>query len=267
MSCDEPNPTVANPWTHLAALTPARIALGRSGISIPTRASLAFNAAHAAARNAVHQKLDTAALISELQCMSVAILAVRSAAATREIYLQRPDLGRTLDAASARIVDAARSRPADVAFVVADGLSALAIERNAPALLTRMYELANRNGWRLAPLVVAEQARVALGDEIGERLGAKIVVVLIGERPGLSSPDSLGVYLTFDPHVGRSDAERNCISNVRHEGLSAEAATHKLAYLIGEALACGYSGVALKDRSDSVSIEAGSGNSNFLIES
>lgn len=266
MSDDAAPPAARDPVQHLASLTPARIGLGRSGISIPTRASLAFNAAHAAARTAVHHALDVATMTAVLAPLHIPVLTVRSRAPDRTTYLQRPDFGRRLDEASSRRLAEIAAVPADLAIVVADGLSALAVERNAPTLVRLLIEHARDAGYSLAPLVIASEARVALGDEIGERLRARIVVVLIGERPGLSSPDSLGVYLTLGPRVGRTDAERNCISNVRDGGLDAETAERKLAYLIAEALRLGLSGVDLKDRSDEHAGIVVPRRRNFLIE-
>lgn len=241
-------PSAIDPWTGLRRLTPARIALGRAGPAWPTDEVLAFGLAHARARDAVHLALDVDALEAQLRADGYAPLRVQSAAADRPTYLRRPDFGRRLDAASGRSLDAHRSGP-DLAVVVADGLSALAVQRHVCPLLAalRMHSPAL---WEVAPVIIATQARVALGDEIGERLGAGFVVVMIGERPGLSSPDSLGLYLTHAPRVGRTDAERNCISNVRPEGLGYGAAAAKLDWLVREGLRRGITGVALKDESE-----------------
>jgi len=242
-----------DPWTRLRQFTRARVAIGRTGHAQTTETILAFGLAHAQARDAVHLPLDAAALEAALhQTGSEAgpdVLHVHSAARDRDQYLRRPDLGRQLDADSrARI--AASAPPCDVVFVIADGLSALAAQRHALPLLQAV--LARLQGWQVGPIVIARQSRVALGDEIGERLGARQVVMLIGERPGLSSPDSLGVYLTFDPRVGRTDAQRNCISNVRPEGLSYAEAADRLVFLMRGAVALGRSGVDLKDDSAAV---------------
>ena len=232
----------ADGWCGLARLTPARIAQGRSGVSLPTAQALAFQAAHAAARTAVHAPLDAAALAARLGPRFPGVHLARSMAADRATYLQRPDLGRRLDPAT---------RPpraeADVAVAIGDGLSALAVERNAEGFLDAFLPRAARQGWRLAPLVVATQARVALGDEIGAALGARLVMMLIGERPGLSAADSLGLYLTYDPRPGRLDAERNCVSNIREGGLGWAEAAYRADYLVTEALRRGLTGVALKD--------------------
>jgi ethanolamine ammonia-lyase small subunit len=242
-----------NPWDALRRFTNARIALGRAGSSLPTAPLLAFNLSHAQARDAVHQPLDVAALHASLRASGFNTLDAESAAPDREHYLRRPDLGRKLnDESAARLRDYAVTAAAafDVVFVVADGLSAHAAARHAVPLLERMRsQLVSLS---IGPIVVARQARVALGDGIGELLRARIVVMLIGERPGLSSPDSLGIYLTYEPRMGKSDAERNCISNVRPEGLGYDAAAFKLHYLLTEATRLKLTGVKLKDDSDAL---------------
>ncbi len=250
-------PVVANPWQVLRALTPARIALGRAGAGLPTGALLEFGLANARARDAVHAPLDADALDADLRMQGVTPLRVHSAARDRGSYLARPDFGRRLDADSARRLDAARTAGATAEIVVAieDGLSSLAVQRHAQPLLAALRGLVPQR-WTDIAVVVALQGRVALGDEIGARLGARLVVVLVGERPGLSSPDSLGIYLTHAPRVGRSDAERNCISNVRPQGLGYADAARRLDWLAGAALARGYSGVALKDDSDAAALTA-----------
>ncbi|MDW3681234.1 ethanolamine ammonia-lyase subunit EutC [Cupriavidus sp. CV2] len=238
-----------NPWQRLRQFTAARIALGRAGHSQTTQAVLAFGLAHAQARDAVHLPLAREAIERALHDAGFSSVAAHSAAPDRQHYLRRPDLGRQLDEASrARLAQARPAEPPDVVFVIADGLSALAAERHGVALLLHVRE--RLPDWRIGPVVVAEQSRVALGDEAGHLLGARQVVMLIGERPGLSSPDSLGIYLTYDPRPGRSDAERNCISNVRPEGLPYAPAADKLAFLLRGALALGRSGVDLKDDSE-----------------
>ncbi|QGZ60103.1 ethanolamine ammonia-lyase subunit EutC [Paraburkholderia acidiphila] len=248
-----------NPWGGLKAFTNARIALGRAGNGLPTAPLLAFNLSHAQARDAVHQPLDAEALRRTLEAQGFATLGVESAAPDREHYLRRPDLGRRLSEASRAALAgsagsggaaaaASNGEPPEVVFVIGDGLSAFAAAKQAVPLLLAVR--ARLTDWRIGPVVVARQARVALGDEIGELLGAKLVAMLIGERPGLSSPDSLGVYLTYAPKVGCHDAQRNCISNVRPEGLPYEAAAHKLHYLLTHARRLGLTGVGLKDDSD-----------------
>jgi len=226
---------------RLRDFTPARVDLGRAGSSIPTRALLDFQLAHAKARDAVHLPLAVNSLVVELK--NIPSIALISAARDRDEYLKRPDLGRSLS-------DTSRERLAplradyDAAFVIADGLSALAVHRHAVPLLKLLLRDLD---WRIAPVAIVEQARVAIGDEIGDLLGARIVVVLIGERPGLSSPDSLGAYLTWQPRPGRTDAERNCVSNIRAEGLSYAGAAHKLLFLMNESRRLKLSGVRLKE--------------------
>lgn len=242
--------TPPNPWLELRRLTPARIALGRSGTSLPTQAQLDFQFAHAQARDAVHLPFDHTSLTEQLTGKGRETLLLHSAASDRDRYLQRPDLGRRLDDASARqLREYAESHPGavDLAIVVADGLSSLAVHRHSVPFLAQLEEQARAEGWSLSPVILVEQGRVAVADEIGELLGAKMVVILIGERPGLSSPDSLGLYFTYAPKVGLSDASRNCISNVRLEGLSYGLAAHRLLYLMREACRRQLSGVSLKD--------------------
>ena len=253
-----PAPDTPNPWLELRRLTPARIALGRTGTSMPTAAQLDFQLAHAQARDAVHLPFDHVALSEQLNAKSRETLLLHSAAADRDSYLQRPDKGRRLDEASAQSLrDYAAAHPGgiDVAVIVADGLSSLAVHRHTVPFLERMEELASAEGWRLSPVILVEQGRVAIGDEIGELLGAKMSVVLIGERPGLSSPDSLGLYFTYAPKIGLNDAHRNCISNVRLEGLSYGMAAHRLLYLMREACKRQLSGVNLKDEAQLHSLE------------
>ncbi|WDD95890.1 ethanolamine ammonia-lyase subunit EutC [Burkholderia sp. FERM BP-3421] len=242
-----------NPWGELKAFTNARIALGRTGSSLPTAPLLAFNLSHAQARDAVHQPLDVEALHRALADAGFASLDAHSAAPDRQHYLRRPDLGRRLsDASRAALAQAgeAAGEPPELVFVIGDGLSAFAAAKQALPLLQAVRGRLDVDGWRVGPVVVAQQARVALGDEIGELLRARLVAMLIGERPGLSSPDSLGVYLTYAPKVGCHDALRNCISNVRPEGLPYAAAAHKLHYLLTHARRLGLTGVGLKDDSD-----------------
>jgi len=232
-------------WAALRRHTAARIALGRAGNSLPTREVLAFGLAHAQARDAVHTPLDCAALIGQLQQDGWGVLPVHSRAPDRAAYLARPDWGRRLDAASAAAVRAAAVGTAapDVVFVIGDGLSSTAVQSHAAALLAAVRPLLGVPV--LAPVVVCTQARVALADEVGELLAARLAVSLVGERPGLSAADSLGAYLTFGPRIGRSDAERNCISNIRPQGLDLPAAAAQLAALIDAALRAACSGVAL----------------------
>lgn len=241
----------------LRRLTAARIALGHTGISLPTGAHLDFQLAHARARDAVHHALDVDRVRDDLQALpGLQVICLRSRAETRATYLRRPDLGRRLDDASRELLLASASvtaqeenAPPDVLFVVADGLSSIAIERNAAPLLQEILPLLAGQGLRVGPLSLVQHGRVAIGDEIAECLNAPLVVVLIGERPGLSAPDSMGIYLTWNTRVGMTDEARNCISNVRPEGLPHPAAARRLLYLIREARARRLSGVALKDES------------------
>ena len=261
-----------NPWLELRRLTPARIALGRTGTSLPTNAQLDFQFAHAQARDAVHLPFDHAALSAQLTERGRESLLLHSAAANRNSYLQRPDLGRKLSDESAQALReyaAAHPGGVDLAIVVADGLSALAVHRHTLPFLTRLEEQMNADGWSTAPVVLVEQGRVAVGDEIGQLLGAKMLVMLIGERPGLSSPDSLGLYFTYNPKVGLTDAYRNCISNVRLEGLSYGMAAHRLLYLMREACRRQLSGVNLKDEAQVQTLESDAGvdtKGNFLLD-
>lgn len=232
-------------FARLRETTPARIGLGRSGVSIATRDHLAFELAHAQARDAVHDALDVDALARSLHALSQNVVRVASEAADRETYLARPDLGRRLNASRERLMDSARG--CDVAFVVADGLSARAVAAHGVAVLSRLLPICAGQGLTVGPLAIVEQGRVAVGDEIGAILDARIVCVLIGERPGLSSPDSLGIYLTLAPAPGRTDADRNCISNIRADGMSYDEAAGRCGWLIAEALRRGATGVALKD--------------------
>jgi len=240
-------PVQPDPWEALRGLTPARIALGRSGPGLPTRAVLEFGLAHARARDAVHTEPDFDALEAALRLDGYAPLRVHSAAHDRMTYLTRPDLGRKLDAAGTQLLRA-HARACEIAVTIADGLSATAVQQHALPLLAALRAQALER-WNAIPVVLARQGRVALGDAIGEALGARLMVMMIGERPGLSSPDSLGLYLTYAPRSGRADAERNCISNVRPAGLPYAEAARKLDWLCAAALARGLTGIALKDDS------------------
>jgi ethanolamine ammonia-lyase small subunit len=264
---------IADPWQALRQFTAARIGLGHTGTSQPTHAQLDFQLAHARARDAVHHALDTAGLAQALEpawAPSPSPLLLRSAAENRTVYLQRPDLGRRLDAPSrerlsARRESNAHESPYDLSVVVADGLSAFAVEQHAAPLLQALRARLEAETWVLAPLAIVEQGRVAVGDEVGELLGAKIVVVLIGERPGLSSPDSMGLYITWAPRVGLTDERRNCISNVRPAGLGFDDAAARLHYLLSEARRRQLSGVHLKDETGAAdALPAGSGPA-FLL--
>ena len=270
---------VANPWAPLRQFTAARIALGRSGTSLPTQPQLAFQLAHAQARDAGQLALDVPQLLQDIELAGLAsardCLVLDSAAADRLTYLQRPDLGRRLSDESRAVLTAlpvpVAARHCDISLVIADGLSALAIARSAvPFVAALMRQLAPEN-WFMAPLTVVRMGRVAVADEVGERLGARLVVLLIGERPGLSSPDSLGVYATWMPRVGLNDADRNCISNIRPAGLGYEEAARKLYYLLCEMRRRELSGVNLKDETTrdisavAVGDAIGAPRDNFLL--
>ena len=233
----------ADPWSALRRHTPGRIALGRAGTSLPTPEVLRFAAAHAAARDAVHLPLDVDTLLADLRARGFDAATAASRAGSRTEYLTRPDLGRQLAPASA---DALEGEGGGLCIVVGDGLSAVAAQRHAAPLLAALREA----GVVARRVVVATQARVALGDAIGERVGAEAVLVLIGERPGLSSPDSLGAYLTWAPATGRVDSERNCVSNIRPEGLPPAQAAARIAWLVRESRRRRVTGIALKDESE-----------------
>jgi ethanolamine ammonia-lyase small subunit len=242
--------TPADPWTALRRHTQARIALGRAGTSLPTAEVLRFAAAHASARDAVHLPLDVAALLADLRAHGLDAACVSSRAATRADYLARPDRGRQLAPESEAALDDAA--PASLCIVIGDGLSAVAVQRHAVPLIVALLAAlrGDQEGDASARIVVATQARVALGDAIAHKLAAPLVLVLIGERPGLSSPDSLGAYLTWAPRVGRADSERNCVSNIRPEGLPLAEAAARLAWLVRESRRRHVSGIALKDDSE-----------------
>lgn len=251
-----PAPTTApDPWVALRRHTPARLALGRSGVSLPTDEVLRFAAAHAQARDAVHVPLDVPALVAELQADGWQPLVAISRAPDRDGFLRRPDWGRRLAAASVDLLQAqapTHGAGPELALVLGDGLSAIALQRHARSVLQALRAaLAAGPGpaLRWAPPVIATQARVALADEVGQILGAGLVLMLLGERPGLSSPDSLGAYLTNAPRVGCHDAQRNCVSNIRPAGLPPAQAAARLAWLVREALRRRLSGVGLKDDS------------------
>ena len=258
---------VSNPWAGLRRLTPARIALGRAGTSLPTKPHLEFQVAHALARDAVHRELDISSLKAALEARGETVIPLASAAGNRAAYLQRPDQGRKLGAESRALLQgvAKPARSYDVAFVIGDGLSALAIETNVLPFWDVLKPAVAAGGWTVAPITIVKGARVAAGDEVGQLLGASLVVMLIGERPGLSSPDSMGLYMTYAPRVGLTDEARNCISNVRREGMSYEEAAHKLLYLMTEARKRSLSGVMLKDEAESLPALSKQPSKPFLI--
>ena len=243
-------PAMKDRLAALKAATPARIFLPGAGSTVATSAHLAFQLAHAEARDAVEDRLDAEALAARLNTGGLQALSVESAAPSRRAYLVRPDLGRRLaETGRARLQPFAGDY--DLVFVIADGLSARAVAAHAGPVLDATFAALPAGSWKIGPVVIVSQGRVAIGDEVGKLLGAKLVAVLIGERPGLSSPDSLGVYVTFAPRIGRTDAERNCLSNIRPEGMSYAEAAAKLVYLVSEARRRSASGVGLKDESPS----------------
>ncbi len=241
----------ADPWEHLRRHTAARIALGRAGASLPTGEWLRFGVAHALARDAVHAPFDTGALAARLVSHAFDALPVQSAAPDRATFLRRPDLGRRLSPPDAARLAALTAAACDLAVVVGDGLSAVAAERHALPLLLELRPRLEAAGLAVGPVAVARQCRVALGDEVGAALRARAVLVLLGERPGLSSPDSLGAYLSWAPAPGLADSQRNCVSNIRPEGLVVAEAARRIAWLLVEARRLGATGIVLKDRSDS----------------
>ncbi|MEM8976971.1 MAG: ethanolamine ammonia-lyase subunit EutC [Pseudomonadota bacterium] len=242
-----------DPWHGLSTRTPARIAIGRAGGSLPTREVLEFSMAHAQARDAVHAAFDRDGLAEQLASLNVETLAVDSKATDRAVYLRRPDLGRRLAPASRTKLsnDTTQMKP-DLTIVVADGLSAAAVNSGAFELVKAFLPHVAKLNIEIGPVVLATGARVALGDEIGALIGAELVAVIIGERPGLSAADNLSVYLTYEPSVGRNDAERNCISNIGDDRLSPTAAAANLAWLINAARDRKLTGVALKDESEAL---------------
>ena len=235
-------------WHPLKAFTSARIALGRTGTAIPLKEVLAFKLAFAYAKDAVYSALNLDELTTQLSGLNLPIYSLKSQATSRAEYLQRPDYGRLLRPQSIDLLKNIRSTTQyDVAFIIADGLSATAINKHAFAVIQLLINELNRLNYSIAPISIVEQGRVAISDEIGFYLNAQMSVILIGERPGLTSPDSMGAYLTFNPQLGLTDESRNCVSNIRPEGLVYEFAAQKILYLIQESLRLQLSGVALKD--------------------
>jgi ethanolamine ammonia-lyase small subunit len=233
----------------LRSLTPARVGLGRTGAGMPTAALLDFTLDHARARDAVHAAFDVSTIVSGLKNLGLEAFAVCSRARDRKDYLSRPDLGRALDQASQHLLASHNGSSCRLAIVVGDGLSPTAVNAHAIQVVRSLIPRLAADGIEIGKAVVATGARVALGDEIGAILGARMIVMLIGERPGLSAPDSLGAYLTFAPRPGRTDAERNCVSNIHGSGLGYDEAAFRIAWLIREGLTREITGVALKDES------------------
>lgn len=269
----------SNPWQNLRQYTDARIALGRVGGSIPTQAHLAFQADHAKARDAVHLPLDYELLGKKLQVFGLPIMTLESCVDTREMYLQRPDLGRSLSKESiGKLTSYSEKKTVenrknannghdfhyDVAITITEGLSSFAITENIENMLASLLSKLNLLGFTIAPLSIVKQGRVAVADDVGFYLKARMSIILVGERPGLSSPDSLGIYFTFDPEPGCPDSKRNCLSNIRRRGMHHTQAAERLAYLLKEAEQRGYSGVDLKDETETSNTAVGV---NFLLPS
>jgi ethanolamine ammonia-lyase small subunit len=238
-----------DPWADLRHLTAARIGLKRTGASVATGPMLDFRLAHARARDAVHEPLDRSRLSDDIAALDVEVIEVASAAEDRQHYLMRPDHGRLL-AADSEAVLAPHAGRHDVVFVVTDGLSARAVQTHAQPVLAALLPALRTEGWRIAPVVVAHHGRVAIGDAVAALLRADSVAILIGERPGLTAPDSMGAYLTWKPHAGTTDADRNCVSNIRPDGIGYADAAFKIAHLLRAMRARRRSGVQLKDDSD-----------------
>jgi ethanolamine ammonia-lyase small subunit len=253
--CSPPAETGDDPWADLRRFTAARIGLQRSGASLATAPLLEFRLAHARARDAVHAPLDTERLGAELAPLGLPVLAAASAVRDRAQYLMRPDLGRQLAPDSTSLLESHADSGHDVALVVSDGLSAHAVARHAPPLLAALLPRLRAADWRIAPLTIVRQGRVAIGDAAAQRLHARAVVILIGERPGLSAPDSMGAYLTWQPGPATTDANRNCISNIRPAGIDPPVAALKIMQLLRAMRARQLSGVALKDESEQDLIE------------
>ncbi len=255
-------------WSSLSAFTQARIGLGHAGVSLPTNAQLQFNVDHALARDAVNTPLDIKKITQDLQAKSIPSICLQSAAASREQYLQRPDFGRRLNEGSKAELSyyaEKHSEQIDVALVLVDGLSSIAVQRHGVELLESLSFGLNERNLTCSPTIVVQQGRVAIGDEIGESLKARSVVLIVGERPGLSSPDSLGIYYTYAPTQGLNDAGRNCISNIRPAGLTAREATSKTLWLIEQSFTRKLSGVDLKDTSQQALSRTNNSSGNFLL--
>lgn len=256
-------------WQSLNKLTSARIALGRAGMSITTNTHLTFQLAHSQARDAVNLDLDFNALQNEFINHTFQSLLLNSKISNRAEYLQRPDKGRLLAQDSiADLEDYKKvNSKTDIAIVVVDGLSSFAIEHHALPFLQILIPELEKHNYTIAPICMVKQGRVAVGDHVGEILSAKMVVMLIGERPGLSSPDSMGIYFTYQPKIGATDADRNCISNIHSNGLTYDEAVQKVMFLIEESQRLQLSGVHLKEGSSSDDvIQISSNHKNFLLE-
>ncbi len=256
---------MSDSWLALRRFTQARIALGRAGHALPTTAVLEFQLAHAQARDAVHAPWDIDLFAERVRSLGEEVLILETPVASRSEYLRRPDLGRMLTEAARARLRQVQADPADVALIVSNGLSSTAVERHGLPLLQAIVRGYRARGIGIAPICLVANGRVALCDEIGSTLAARLAVIVVGERPGLSAADSLGIYLTYGPRQGNSDAERNCISNIREpDGLSYQAAAAKLSYLTAEAIRRGVSGVALKDETGGLLSEGEHGEGGLL---
>jgi ethanolamine ammonia-lyase small subunit len=249
MSPEQTNFVQQDSWEYMRKLTTARIALGHVGVSLPTKELLAFRLAHAQARDAVYSGLNMEKIKNQLSQANLFFLEIKSSSDSRNEYLKNPTTGRKLHEDSKQLLKQQNTH-ADLCFILADGLSATAVNEHAVKVLEILYEKLKKIGWIIAPIVIAQQARVALSDEIGSLLKAEMVVMLIGERPGLSSPNSMGAYITYHPEPGLTDERRNCVSNIRPNGLSYHFAAEKIFYLLTEMKIRKISGVVLKDRQD-----------------
>ena len=249
-----PQAAADDAFAALRGLTAARIGLARSGASLATKPLLDFRLAHARARDAVHDDLDPETLLSDLAPLGLPVIEVESAATTRQDYLTRPDLGRRLSSEAMSNLESRAGASSDIVFVIADGLAARAVQAHAAPLLQRAIPALIEEKWRIAPHVIVRHGRVAIGDAIAGALHARLAVVLIGERPGLSAPDSMGAYLTWRPSPTTTDAERNCISNIRPDGIGYDDAAFKLLHLLRTMRKQERSGVSLKDDSDRLTI-------------
>lgn len=261
------DPAVANSWQKLKEFTDARIGLGRAGCAIPTKRLLEFQMDHANARDAVHIPLDIENLLAGLPS-KYGHLVLESRAADRATYLQRPDYGRRLSDRSVTSLNSYLESQTDqykAAIVIVDGLSSTAVQAHAGEMAETLCNLMEEKGYSLAPICVVQQGRVAIGDEIGDILGVDLLILMVGERPGLSSPDSLGIYYTFKPALGLQDSSRNCISNIRPAGLSFQEAADKLIWLIDESIKINQSGVMLKDESEAIDAITNEESSVFLL--
>jgi ethanolamine ammonia-lyase small subunit len=240
-------PVTKDAWSSLRNFTPARIALGRSGISVPSQEVLRFKMDHAYARDAVFSLMDVDTLLSQLQLFNLPIYVLKSKAADKHTYLKRPDLGRKLHQDSMNRLNNLNDISYDVCITITDGLSAIAINNHCMHVLSLLIPLLVNANINTAPLCVVKHGRVAIADETSSLLKAKLALLFVGERPGLSAHDSMGVYLTYNPRPGLTDESRNCISNIRPEGLQYQPAADKIFYLIRESLRLQLSGIWLKE--------------------